>query len=166
MKEIKLSQLGKNKDEYVALVDDDDFESINQYKWSVIKAPNTFYAMRGTMVNGKRITQYMHDLILDGKGIDHIDRNGLNNKRSNLRLCTISENGMNRRKQDNASSIYKGVSFHKRDKRWMAHIKINGKKIHLGNFDTEVEAAKAYNDKAISLFCEFANLNVIPNKEQ
>lgn len=164
MKEIKLGQRGKNRGKYVALVDDEDFENLNNFKWYAKKHGNTFYAVREVIVNGKTRQVRMHQIILGGKGIDHVDRNGLNNQRSNLRFCTVSENGMNRMKQGNTSSIYKGVSFIKSIGKWKASIMINWKPIYLGTFNTEVEAAKAYNDKAISLFCEFANLNIIPNE--
>ena len=153
MKEIKLTQ-GK-----VALVDDDDFEALSQFKWYANKIGKTFYVVRKSKDDGKWKTIYMHNEIMCGKGIDHMDGNGLNNQRSNLRFCTHQENMMNQRKQGNRSSIYKGVSFFKRDNNWEAYININRKRIRLGNFDSEVESAKAYNDKAIELFGEFANLN-------
>ena len=158
MKEIQLSQ-GK-----VALVDDEEFESLNQYKWHAQKNRNIFYAVRNKGVAGKRAIQYMHVVIMGRKGVDHIDRNGLNNQRNNLRFCTQSENCMNRSKGENCTSIYKGVCFHKQHKKWITKIHINGQDIHLGLFNTEVEAAKAYNAKAIELFLEFANLNIIPNE--
>lgn len=155
MKEIQLTQ-GK-----VALVDDDNFETLNQYKWFAVKLGNVFYARRNISVNGKRSGQFMHNIIMGRKGVDHIDRDGLNNKVSNLRFCTKSENGMNRCKQRNTTSIYKGVSFHKRNNNWKASIRLEGKDIYLGCFTNEVDAAKAYNAKAIELFGEFANLNII-----
>lgn len=155
MKEIDLTR-GQ-----VALVDDEDFEYLNQFKWCVQKGKNTLYAVRNNYNNGKSATQYMHGAILNGKGIDHIDHNGLNNQRSNLRLCSQSENSMNTQKYANKSSSFKGVSFHKLSGKWRAYIMINGKETHLGYFTSEIEAAKAYNTKAIALFCEFANLNKI-----
>jgi len=161
MKEIKLSQFGKNRGKYVALVDDEDFEALNQFNWYAQKHGDTPYAGRKIIIDGKKVMQYMHGAILSGKGVDHIDGNGCNNTRSNLRFCTQSENAMNMRKQENTSSIYKGVSFSKQRVKWEAYIMINRKRIRLGYFDTEVEAAKAYNAKAIELFCEFANLNEI-----
>lgn len=157
MKEINLSQ-GQ-----VALVDDEEFESLNQYKWSAMNRGNTFYAKRTIIVDGKQKSVLLHCAIMNGKGVDHIDHDGLNNQKSNLRICTQSENLMNQRKQKNRSSIYKGVFFLKRTKRWGATIQINGKHKHLGYFASETEAAKAYNAKAIELFCEFANLNIIDN---
>lgn len=159
MKEIKLNKQGKNKGKYVALVDDEDFESLNHWRWCAAKNGNTFYALRTISVDGKQKCIPMHCAIMNGKGVDHIDHDGLNNQRSNLRFCTVSQNMMNKRKRENTSSIYKGVYFHKGAKKWRAHIRINGKRIQLGYFVLEVEAAKAYNDKAIALFCEFANLN-------
>lgn len=155
MKEINLTQ-GK-----VALVDDEDFEYLNQWKWYVIRNRKTFYATCNIRVDGKRITQYMHCEVMKGKGIDHRDRNGLNNQKSNLRFCTQQENCMNTRKRENTTSIYKGVSFFKPSGKWVASIKVNGKAIFLGIFFSEIEAALAYNAKAIELFCEFANLNII-----
>lgn len=165
MKEIQLSKQGKMKGKYFALVDDEDFERINSFNWYLGRSGNTLYAARTFSVQGKKFVQYMHGAIMNRKSIDHIDHNGLNNQKSNLRFCTVSENNMNQRKQENRSSIYKGVSFNKRTGKWKAEIQINGKRIHLGRFILEVEAARAYNAKAISLFLEFANLNIIPNEE-
>lgn len=155
MKEIKLTQ-GK-----VALVDDEDFKALNQFKWYAHKYRNTFYANRGVGLNGKQITQSMHGVIMNGKGIDHHDHNGLNNQKSNLRLCTQSENCMNRSKMGNTSSIYKGVHFHKPNNKWLSSLRINGKHVHLGLFVSEIDAARAYNAKAVELFGEFVNLNNI-----
>jgi hypothetical protein len=165
MKEIKLSQRGKNKGKYVALVDDDDFDCLNQFKWSVYKSSNSFYTIRAIRIDGRRITQSMHCAIMNGKGIDHIDHNGLNNQKSNLRFCTQGQNMMNTRKRENCSSIYKGVSFYKSYGRWKANTAINGKDIFLGYFDTEIEAAMAYNKKAIEIYGEFANLNKFDSKK-
>ena len=163
MKEIQLSQFGKNRGKYVALVDDEDFEALNQFRWHVSKSRNTIYAVRNVLDGEKKTMMRMHCMILKRKGIDHIDMNGLNNQKDNLRLCTRSENSMNinKRKQESCTSIYKGVAFYKHSGKWTAQIGINGKKIHIGYFASEVEAAKAYNAKAIELFCEFANLNLI-----
>ena len=155
MKEIQLTQ-GK-----MALVDDESFETLNQFKWYAKKSGKTFYAVRNLYVCGRPKQIYMHCVIMNRKGIDHIDHDGCNNQKSNLRVCTRSENQMNRTKQENTSSIYKGVYFSKAHKKWKAEISINSKKIRLGNFDSEIDAAKAYNAKAVELFLEFANLNII-----
>ena len=162
MKEIQLTQ-GK-----VALVDDEDYEWLNVFKWHASRGNNTFYARRHIVVNGKWKKQNMQADVMGeqnlGIMIDHIDGNGLNNQSSNLRSCTAQENQMNRRKSDrNFSSMYKGVSWFKRTKRWMAYIKINQKRYYLGYFDIEEDAAKAYDVSAIERFGEFAKLNFPQN---
>jgi len=158
MKEIQLTQ-GK-----VALVDDEDFEYLNQFKWNAYKKNNVFYTSRYTgKVNGKHIYIYMHWDVMDRKWIDHVDHDGLNNQRSNLRPCTSQQNMMNGRKRNViTSSKFKGVCWFKRKSKWIAFIK-KEKQIHLGYFNNEIEAAKAYNTKAIELFGEFACLNEFNN---
>lgn len=160
MKEIQLTQ-GK-----VALVDDEDFKRVSQFKWQYLKVHGMEYAKRGKYELGKQSTQYMHVFILGeipGMEIDHIKpSNSLNNQKSNLRHCTHSENMMNRRLNKNGSSQYKGVSWHIINKKWRAQIQLNKKCIYIGYFTDETEAALAYNKKAVELFGEFARLN-IPN---
>lgn len=155
MKEIQLTQ-GK-----VAQVDDENFESLNAHKWYAKKKGKTFYAGRDIQADGKQTTHRMHWEVLGGKWIDHRDHDGLNNQKTNLRFCTNSENCMNRRKFANTSCTYKGVYFNKTTGKWRAMIGINGKRINLGYYVDETEAAKAYNTKAIELFGEFAYLNII-----
>ncbi len=152
MKTIPLTQ-GK-----VALVDDEDFEQLNQHKWCVSKAPNTHYAYRGNGI-------LMHRKILglkrgDGIDSDHKDGNGLNNQRYNLRRCSRKENIHNQRIQQRPkTSQYKGVNWDKRDRFWRTQIKLNGKSLHIGCFKNEVDAALAYDRTAKRLFGEFAFLN-------
>lgn len=156
MKTIPLTQ-GK-----FALIDDEDFEMVSLFKWYASKIGYTFYAISDITTNKKKIMLLMHRLIMNLKPheqIDHKDRNGLNNQKSNMRFCTQAQNLMNRRSNKNSSSEYKGVHWHIRDKKWIARIKINKKSIHLGYFKDESEAARAYNKKAIELFGVFANLN-------
>lgn len=149
MKEIKLTQ-GK-----VALVDDEDFEYLNQFKWCAHKECNTYYAVRNAKNNGKLFTQYMHNLIIGIIGVDHKNHEGLDNQKHNLRIANKSQNAMNNMPLKNMTSKYKGVSWFKRDKKWRAVI--NEK--HIGLFIDEIEAAKAYDNKAAELFGEFACLN-------
>jgi len=107
----------------------------------------------------------MHRLILnapDGMQVDHVNEIGLDNRKSNLRICNQSENQRNRSKQKNNTSGFKGVHWHVVDKRWMATIKVDKKKIHLGSFRNPIDAAKVYNSAAIKYHGEFANLNEIP----
>lgn len=156
MKEIKLTQ------GYVALVDDEDYERLSQFSWHVNKNGNTNYANRTTSRKFGRQRQIgMHMEVMNGKGIDHIDGNGLNNQKSNLRFCTSQQNQMNQKKIKNTSSIYKGVCWNKRINKWHCQIKINGKMQYLGSHINEVDAAMAYDNRAKELFGEFARLNII-----
>lgn len=157
MKTIPLTQ-GK-----FAIVDDEDYEWLNQWKWCADKIGKTYYAVR--TINHKLGKQMilMHRQILrltkgDGKLTDHRNHNGLNNRKCNLRICTHNQNHQNRRKPRTLNR-YKGVSWHKPSKRWCAHIIHNKKYIHLGYFDNEIKAAKTYDKKAKELFGEFACLN-------
>ena len=141
MKKIKLTQ-GK-----YALVDDADFAELNKVKWCAFKCGRTFYAMRGTPRGLGRTTQMMHIVILGkrkGLETDHIDRNGLNNQRSNLRFVTHQENCLNKNKYRGSSSKYKGVAWNKKNKKWTAQIKINGRQRHLGSFSNELDASEAW----------------------
>jgi hypothetical protein len=142
-----------------AIVSLEDYERINRYKWHILRGTNTFYAMR----REKRKTIYMHNEILPPTAdriVDHIDHNGLNNSRGNLQLATRSQNACNRRKKNiKCSSKYKGVCFDKSEGNWISTITVGDKRISLGNFDNERDAAKAY-DKAAKLHHgKFAALN-------
>ena len=107
----------------------------------------------------------MHRLIMDapdGLQVDHINHNGLDNRRANLRCCTQSQNQWNRSKsKGDFTSKFKCVRRHKRDKKWYVEPTINGKKVWVGSFDSEQEAARAYNQWAIAHCGEFAQLNDI-----
>ena len=137
------------------IVDDSDYEFLSKFRWWL---SSKGYAK--TKIDGKPIT--LGRLLLNpstGILIDHIDHNKLNYQRSNLRLATDSQNSANRKKYYNTSSSYKGVSWHKTKRKWIAQVGNAGKKLHLGTFNSELEAAKAYNKSAIELFGEFALLN-------
>lgn len=160
MKEIVLSQ-GK-----VASVDDDDFEYLSQWKWHARKGKNTFYAARNTSrKNPPKIVVLMHRAILNLKNTtdiaDHIDRNGLNNCKSNLRIATGTQNNANATSAKNSTSKYLGVYWYKTRNKWKSEITKNRKNICLGYFPTEEDAAFAYNQAAIIYHGEFANLNII-----
>lgn len=96
-----------------------------------------------------------------GLEVDHINLDTLDNRRSNLRVATRSQNAANRRRQSNNSSGYKGVSWNKERKKWHAYICVGRKHITLGRFNSIVQAARAYNDAALTFFGEYAKLNVI-----
>ena len=148
MKEIELTQ-GK-----VALLDDEDFEEIAAFKWYAERQHHTFYAQRAVRrLDGGRTIEYLHRVILarmlgralaKDEQVDHIDGDGLNNQRANLRPATNAQNGRNcRHRVSNPSSQYLGVSWHKGSKKWQTLIQIDRKKLYLGRYATELEAALA-----------------------
>ena len=158
MKEIALNH-GRT-----ALVDDEDFAWLSKCKWYAWEKPNrnTAYALRAEGKKPNRHTISMHREIMNvlpGIYIDHIDGNGLNNQKKNLRLCASSENQMNSKLRRNSKSGLKGVSFKKEQGKWVAQIQAHKKRKHIGYFNTKEEAAKAYDETARELFGEFANTN-------
>jgi hypothetical protein len=138
-----------------ALVDDADVPLVSRHRWYLLAASHTNYAW--TKVSGR--TVYMHGLIMGQPGIDHIDHDGLNNQRSNLRPATGSQNNANSGPRAGAASPYKGVF--RRDARtgWRAQIRIARRNVHLGSFTTEEDAARAYDAAALAEYGEFARLN-------
>lgn len=156
----------------VTLVDDEDFKWLNQWKWCAQKSLHTSYACRTIYIRAKyskkipkrRTTKnvHIHRLIMrfpKGLQIDHIDGDGLNNQRTNLRICTSAQNHMNKRKISDMTSIYKGVSKSGTNKKWYATIGFEGKTIWLGGYETEQEASLIYDAKALELYGQFATLN-------
>lgn len=144
-------------------MDDEDYDMLNKWKsWKVKTNKHSLSVCRRGEVGGKRKRISMSRLIMSpvpyGLQVDHINNNPLDNRRSNLRLCTPIENSRNRRCQ--RPGRYKGV--HKNNSNWMAVIKTGGYLHYLGTFTTTTEAAKAYNTAAIKYFGEFAKLNKIP----
>ena len=140
----------------MALCSEEDFERLAQHAWFHVIDGNQVYAARGGL-DGRLIR--MHVEVFGGKGPDHANGDGLDNRRCNLRAATAAQNQMNRGKFASAYSVFKGVSWHKRDRRWVAKIKANGRRINLGYFISELAAAKAYNESAIKNFGEFARIN-------
>ena len=144
----------------VALIDDCDVEQA-EYKWCALKNGHTFYVVRCEwLIKNKQKTISLHREILKpgpGLQVDHVDGNGLNNRRSNLRIATGGENSRNQRLAKNNISGYKGVRWEAN--KWRARIMLNDKLKHLGYFTDPIEAAKAYDKAAVELFGEFARLN-------
>jgi hypothetical protein len=137
-----------------AYVDAADYEELSRYKWCLRGG----YA--GRYENGKII--FMHRQIMSpprGMIVDHIDHNRLNNCRANLRVCTRRQNTCNRRKRTGSSSRFKGVSRGKGHRKWRVELLSRGRKIWVGSFTDEVEAARAYDRKAVEVFGEYAHLN-------
>lgn len=156
MRQIPLSQ------GLFATVDDEDYEMLMQgWGWSAQKDRHTYYAVRSlSPINGKKRAEKMHRVILSApKGVlvDHIDGNGLNNCRTNIRLVTVAQNNHRARLMSNNTSGYKGVVLCQG--KWMARIGFQRTRIQIGMFDTKEEAAKAYDEAARKYFGEFARLN-------
>jgi len=149
VKEIELSQ------GYKTQVDDDDFDWLNQWKWSADVRAHTVYVVRQAKdEDGVSHSLMMHRLIMDfpDASIDHRDRNGLNNQRSNLREANGTQQQAN--KVGHGVSGVKGVTFHKG--RWRAVTQVDGKQLSLGRYDTIEEAAAAYNEAVRGIHGEFA----------
>ena len=131
------------------LIDLEDIDIVKKYKWRLNSS--------GYITSGSD-NLAIHRLIIncpDDMVVDHINHNPLDNRKSNLRICTISQNNMNRGLQSNNSSGYVGVSFYKPTNKWVAYIKINSKTIKLGYYDTKEEAIEAREQAEIDLFGEF-----------
>ncbi len=152
----------------VAIIDRSDYDLVSPFKWCAIQDGDRWYAVRMTYIPTKK-TIRLHRFLLNSKSnekCDHINYDGLDNRRSNLRIVTNSQNMMNQMKRSGTSSRFKGVVWHKRDKIWEAYIRHNQRGIYLGRFSDEVEAAKAYNMAAIKYFGEYARLNQLGGNEE
>ena len=150
MKEIILSK-GMS-----AQVDDEDYERLMPYRWHAYQQDDVWYAKAHGNVRMHRVI-----MKLDGSYplVDHVDRNGLNNQKANLRTCTRSQNGANSAKLMKGSSIYKGVCYRKDRNVWTAQIVVNSNHIYLGYFHSEEDAARAYDLAAVKYFGPFARTN-------
>lgn len=151
---------GKRANGKSAFVDDDVYEILSKHNWW---CNSDGYAIRIEYKNGKYHRQiFMHKEILKverGFQVDHINRNIIDNRRSNLRPATPSQNQINRVALSNNTSGFKGVSFDTKAGKWRAYVIKDGNQMNLGFYDLKEDAAKAYNTKAVELFGEFALLN-------
>lgn len=156
MKEIPLTQ------GFVAIVDDEDYSRVSQFKWYVMKRRRSVHAGRTIRrPDGGETTRYLHKEILSTAArVDHRDGNGLNNRRENLRAATTKQNNQAfQLKRKNTTSKFRGVSLNRRDSRWWAQIQVNGKNRLLGRFTHEEDAARAYDKAAREHFGDFAAPN-------
>lgn len=153
MKQIKLSNTSA-----FALVDDEDFDMLHEYSWYLCGVGYAYGRIDNEICSlHRKILNLKKD---DRTYVDHIDDNRLNNQKSNLRKCTNQENSRNSRKTSKiTSSKYKGVSWNKKISKWRVRIFVNNKGKHIGAFDCEIMAAKAYDIYADKYFGEFARLN-------
>lgn len=149
----------KNGSRHTVRVSPSDFDLLSRYSWHVTKAGWKFYAR--TTLNGRNIL--MHRMLMipgPAQVVDHVDDDGLNNMRENLRLCSNAENTARQRRTENSgSSRFRGVSWNRRDHNWRVSIRVRGSSHFLGHYDEEQDAARAYDAKAVEMFGEFARLN-------
>lgn len=141
-------------------MDEADWQLVKMHKWFAQKNKHTFYARSSTHIDGKPVFASMHRLILKAQPlqiVDHKDGDGLNNIRTNLRICTNAQNTTNSRMRSSNTTGYRGVGIYK--KCFAAYIWINGKQRFIGSFKTAQEAALAYNKAAEKHYGEFAQYN-------
>lgn len=148
---------------YEAVIDSSmaDSPDIFNFNWCAVVAKNSVYAMRVIKVNGERKTILLHQLIMGFPGceVDHKDMDGLNNRSSNLRSATKSQNACNRKINSQNKSGFKGVFFHSQSQKWEAGIEINGKKIYLGRFRNKDDAINARISNIEKYHGEFARID-------
>ncbi len=148
---------------YIAIVSDEDYERVSKYAWTILQNK---YAHRTP--NKENPYGRMHRFILQAPPnvcVDHINGNGLDNRRENLRFCNQSQNLSNVGKRSNNKSGYKGVTFESQTSKWRASITVNYRTKHLGRFNSPEEAAHAYDKAALELHGKFARLNFPPKKD-
>ena len=151
-----------------AAVDPEDFDRVMQHIWNARQAPDSDRWYVSAAICGKRVK--LHQFVMNaapGELYDHVSRDGLDNRKQNLRLATDSQNAMNRKRDRRNTSGFKGVSWNKDLHRWQAVIGSGGRKVkRLGFYDTPEEAARAHDEKARKLFGPFARLNFPRDGEQ
>jgi hypothetical protein len=148
---------------FMAIIDTADVPLVEGFNWYADEKSGTVYAATTVLLdNGNQCTLYLHrrvlGLTISTVHVDHIDGNGLNNQRSNIRPCSRSENMRNRGAYRNNTSGFKGVFWFARDRRWRARIRVDGKDKHLGFFDDPEAAHEAYCAAAAELHGEFARV--------
>jgi hypothetical protein len=151
-----------------ALVDDEDYARVvAATSWHAYRCGKTFYAKRKVrlVADGPRVNQHLHTFLTGWPLVDHINRNGLDNRRVNLREATKQQNGANRGLQSNNTSGFKGVTWNKECRSWQAKIAVSGVTRYLGLFSTPEKAARAYDTAAKDSYGEFAWLN-FPNLDE
>lgn len=147
---------------YEAIIDAADVSLVGGRNWHAKPYKHAVYAARSKWVNGRDLHERLHRLIAnapDGMDVDHIDGDGLNNRRANLRIATRSENCCNQRLPEHSTSGLKGANWKKEAGKWRAQIAVRGRKKHLGYFATPEAAHEAYLAAAEKLHGDFANLN-------
>lgn len=152
----KIITLTKGKE---TVVDDSDFAILSTFKWTLVSdASGRSYAVRSKMINGKKVTLRMHRVLMGdphGMQIDHVDGDSLNNQKSNLRVCTQSENLRNTKKHKDNTSGFKGVHYNPNRKKWEANIRFDYRLQYLGRYICPLLAYVAYCRAGRRLFGAF-----------
>ena len=146
-----------------AIIDAADYDRVKDFKWCTVQKDSTFYA-KTLRTNGSHLS--LHRLITNAPKhlvVDHINHNGLDNRKTNLRLCTPAQNQQNARPRTGGTSRHKGVHWDKRRKKYIVQVGHRSKRYNLGGFENEDDAGRAYDKKAKELFGEFAYLNFPPS---
>ena len=142
------------------LIDREDFDTINKFTWFKGRRG---YPIAHLKLEGKKLTRPVHKVILSDVGkdmnIDHINRDRMDNRRSNLRVCSHQENMFNQRKRNTNTSGYIGVAYHKAANKYESYINLDAKKHYLGLYDTAIEAARVRDEYAKRMYGEYAKLN-------
>lgn len=156
MKQIKL----KNSNLYF-IIDEEDYNLVSRYTWYLAKRHKNYYVITGSGNNKILLHRLILNVIERNIHVDHINHDGLDNRKLNLRICSNTENRRNQRKRKNTSSKYKGVYWDKSKKKWAVIVTFEKKKYFLGRFNDEIDAAKCYNEFAKKYHKEFALLNEV-----
>lgn len=154
----------------VALVDEEDWEHVKVYDWYCFRVRHVWYVATDRIKDGRAKRTYLHQFIMNAppkSEVDHINNNGLDNRRQNLRIVSHQQNLANQKLSEANTSGYKGVTLDRRTKKdgtpltpaWMAQTKYNGKRIYLGKFSSPEAAARAYDRKMLELHGEHAKTN-------
>ncbi|ASJ54213.1 hypothetical protein BP422_12040 [Brevibacillus formosus] len=156
--------VGVTKNGVEFFFDKEDAHFVCSHTWHLSEINGIRYVQTGIKKDGKSTTIKLHRLVLKVNGgmvIDHVNHDGLDNRKVNLRICSHRKNMWNRTKRVIGTSRFKGVYFSDKAKRWIAQIQVEGKKKYLGIFEREEDAAAAYNEAAVFYFGEYATLNKI-----
>ena len=148
-----------------AIVDNNDYDILAKYSWYSNESSTTPYAYRSRWISGENrsVEIPMHHVVMNcvgrGEEVDHINGNGLDNRKENLRFVTRAQNNWNQKPRNCTSSRYKGVSWNKRREYWESYIQVNNRKHHLGSYQNEEMAALAYDLSALCMRGEYARVN-------